>query len=178
VQTEVATIGKRLSATTLLNQAFLAHSFEQELGARPYKIVHIASHGVFGATAEESYVLSYDTKIDMNKLEELFKIKRTQPEAVELLTLSACSTAAGDDRAPLGLAGVALKSGARSSIASLWSVSDAATADLISDTYAELQNAGMTKASALRNAQVRMLRGDRFRHPVYWAPFLLIGNWL
>jgi len=92
--------------------------------------------------------------------------------------LSACETASGDDRAALGLAGVALKAGARSAVASLWYVSDQAAGDLIIDFYRNLQSGKLSKAQALQAAQRQLIAGLRFSHPAYWAPFLLIGNWL
>jgi CHAT domain-containing protein len=91
--------------------------------------------------------------------------------------LSACQTAAGDDRAALGLAGVAVQAGAHSALASLWFIDDAATAELIADFYRQLKTADRTRAQALRQAQLSLLRQEQYRHPAYWAPFLLIGNW-
>ncbi|HUR59944.1 MAG TPA: CHAT domain-containing protein, partial [Opitutaceae bacterium] len=103
---------------------------------------------------------------------------KLREEPLELLVLSACHTASGDERAALGLAGVALASGARSALASLWAVSDESTAFLMTRFYEYLARDGMTKAAALRQAQLDLSREDRFSHPAYWAAFLLIGNWL
>jgi CHAT domain-containing protein len=97
---------------------------------------------------------------------------------VEILVLSACRTAAGDDRAALGLAGVAIKAGARSALASLWYVSDEASADLMQAFYRTLRHGDASKAQAVRRAQLALLDNPRFRHPFYWAAFVLIGNWL
>jgi len=98
---------------------------------------------------------------------------------VELLTLSACQTAAGDDRAALGMAGVAIKAGARSALATLWFVNDQSTAILISQFYAELhRDSSVSKAKALQNAQLTLMGDRRYEHPCYWAPYLIIGNWL
>lgn len=101
---------------------------------------------------------------------------RDQP--VELLTLSACQTAAGDDRAALGLAGLAIKAGARSAIATLWFINDQAASLLIAAFYQQLQDAKLSKAKALQQAQLQLLADRRYQHPGYWSPFLLIGNWL
>ncbi|MCK5877547.1 MAG: CHAT domain-containing protein, partial [Candidatus Marithrix sp.] len=91
----------------------------------------------------------------------------------------ACKTAVGDDKAALGLAGVAIKAGARSAIATLWFVDDEATSIAISNFYDELlTNPGISKAKALQNTQKKLIAQDRYWHPAYWAPFLLIGNWL
>jgi CHAT domain-containing protein len=103
---------------------------------------------------------------------------RFRDEPVELLFLSACQTAAGDERAALGLAGVAVKAGARSALASLWHINDQASSLLVSEFYRQLGQAGTTKAEALRRAQQAMQRDLRYRHPGYWSPFLIIGNWL
>jgi CHAT domain-containing protein len=97
---------------------------------------------------------------------------------VELLFLSACQTAAGDERAALGLAGVAVKAGARSALATLWHINDEASSLLVTEFYRLLARPGMSKAQALRLAQLAMLNDLRYRHPGYWSPFLLIGNWL
>jgi CHAT domain-containing protein len=94
------------------------------------------------------------------------------------LTLSACQTAVGDDQAALGLAGIALKAGARSALASLWFVEDEATTQLISEFYRQLHHHQLPKAKALQNAQKQLLSQSRYRHPALWASFLLIGNWL
>ncbi len=98
---------------------------------------------------------------------------------MELLTLSACQTAAGDDRAALGLAGIAVKAGARSALASLWFVNDESSSMLIGSFYTNLHDeAGISKAKALQQAQVKLLNDPRYGHPCYWAPFQIIGNWL
>ena len=92
--------------------------------------------------------------------------------------LSACQTAAGDDRAALGLAGLALKAGARSALATLWFVSDEASGTLAVEFYRQLRAGAPSKARALQAAQRGMIADPLLGHPAYWAPFLLIGNWL
>lgn len=99
------------------------------------------------------------------------------PNPIELLVLSACQTAEGDRRATLGLAGVAVRSGARSTLASLWAVGDESTAKLMGKFYEELaNNPNITKSQALQLAQQHILQNKP--HPRYWAPYVLIGNWL
>jgi CHAT domain-containing protein len=114
----------------------------------------------------------------MNRLEQTIGLRRFQEESLELLVLSACQTAAGDDRAALGLAGIALKAGARSALATLWFINDEATSVLVSEFYRQLQDTNITKAQALQNAQLMLVGEKRYEHPSLWAPFLLIGNWL
>jgi len=114
----------------------------------------------------------------MEELTSLVRSARYGDEPVELLMLSACETAKGDERAALGLAGVAVRAGARSAMGSLWSVSDEATSELVVDFYAALDEPGMSKAGALQSAQRKLMAEPKFRHPYYWAPFLVINNWL
>ena len=94
------------------------------------------------------------------------------------MVLSACQTAEGDDRAALGLAGMAIRSGARSTLATLWSVNDGSTAALMTEFYNELSNGELTKAEALRRAQIKILQTPEYSHPYFWSAFVLIGNWL
>jgi hypothetical protein len=87
-------------------------------------------------------------------------------------------TAQGNDRAALGLAGVAVQAGARSPLGTLWSVNGAATSELLTDFYRELRNEPVSKAVALQHAQQRLIADRSYGHPFYWSPFLLISNWL
>lgn len=92
--------------------------------------------------------------------------------------MSACQTAVGDKRAALGLAGVPVRAGARSTLASLWYVSDEATALLMTKFYEELAKKEVTKAEALRRAQQAVLQNNKFSYPYFWSAFVLVGNWL
>ncbi len=103
---------------------------------------------------------------------------RFRDEPIELLTLSACETASGNDRAVLGLAGAALKAGARSALATLWAINDQAAAELVSAFYRELTASKASRAQALRQAQLTILKDQRYGHPYYWSPFLLLNTWL
>jgi CHAT domain-containing protein len=76
------------------------------------------------------------------------------------------------------LAGVALKSGARSALATLWYISDQASGDLVVNFHRGLRSGKFSKARALQEAQRLLAADGRYEHPAYWAPFLLIGNWL
>jgi CHAT domain-containing protein len=117
--------------------------------------------------------------ITVKKLDELLRGRsQTRSEIIELLVLSACETAGGDDRATLGLAGVAVKAGARSTLASLWHVDDASTAQLMGEFYRELTSAKVTKAEALRRAQVKLIAHPQYRDTPFWAAYVLVGNWL
>ncbi|HEY9730163.1 MAG TPA: CHAT domain-containing protein, partial [Chroococcales cyanobacterium] len=69
-------------------------------------------------------------------------------------------------------------SGARSTLATLWSVDDQSTSSFMVEFYQALSQSQVTKAEAVRNAQLALLKQPQFRHPFYWAPFVPIGNWL
>ncbi len=177
VEEELRQVGEVLSSRTLMDDQFALDSFEQEM-QRSYRIVHIASHGIFSGDPEQSFILTHDRLLNMSRLEALLKSEQFSDAPVELLTLSACQTAEGDDRSPLGLSGVALKSGARSALGSLWPVSDNAARILLPDFYRHLKQTDQTKAQALQQAQIALLNRPEYRHPGYWAAFILIGNWL
>jgi len=163
---------------TLIDQDYSLDNVAETLLKSPYSIVHVASHGQFNSDPHKTFLLTYDDKLTMDRLERLLSFSQFRQKAVELLTLSACQTAVGDERAALGLAGVAVKAGARSALASLWFVNDEATAQLIVEFYKKLQNSDTSKAQALQFAQKSLLNQRLFKHPIYWSAFLLIGNWL
>lgn len=179
VEGELKSIKPAYPSETLLDEGFTASKIQRKLRDEQYSIVHIASHGQFDKDARKTFVLTYDSKLNLNDLEALIRPSQYRGIPVELLVLSACQTAAGDDRAALGLAGVAVKAGARSALATLWFVNDQSTSALITELYATLsQSPTLTKAQALQAAQVKLLHDRRYSHPCYWSPYLLIGNWL
>lgn len=164
---------------TLLDRGFRHGTVEQKLTGEPFTIVHLASHGQFDNDVRKSFVLTFDQKLTLDDLERFIRPGQLRDQPIELLTLSACQTAAGDDRAALGLAGVAVKAGARSAFATLWCVNDLASARLVGDFYETLKSEpDLTKAQALQSAQRKLLAESRHQHPCYWAPYLIIGNWL
>jgi CHAT domain-containing protein len=172
------------SQDKLLDKTFTLKNLNSRFDKEEYSIVHIATHGTFSEDAHDTYLLTFNGKLDMIRLERLIEPSKFRGQPVELLSLSACHTAQGaTDRASLGLAGVAVKAGARSVLATLWEVNDAATTALIGDFYKNLRQSSqsahsMTKAEALREAQLQVMNSSpRLRHPYYWAPFLIIGNW-
>ena len=175
---ELQTISKLYDSKVFQDKEFTNSNIEMALKSAAYNIVHIASHGQFDSDPQKTFLLTYNDKLSMNQLEKIIGQSQFREKAVELLTLSACQTAVGDDRAALGLAGIAIKAGARSAVASLWAVSDEATSHLMIEFYRQLLVPANSKAKALQKAQQKLLTDDRFNHPAYWAPFILIGNWL
>jgi CHAT domain-containing protein len=178
VAAELASLREIFGGTTLLNAQFSIANVEKELKGGAYTMVHIASHGEFGGDVEKTFLLAFDGKVSMDRLDELIGLFKYRDEPLELLALSACDTAGGDDRAALGLAGVAVKAGARSAVATLWSVHDEASATLVADFYRELKKPSISRATALRRAQLKLIEDPRYQHPGFWSAFLLINNWL
>jgi CHAT domain-containing protein len=178
VPRELSDIREVEHSTNLLNSAFSRARFASELREVNYTMVHIASHSQLGSDPSQSFVLAYDGPLSLDDLEGSIKLARFRDLGLELLTLSACQTAVGDDSAALGMAGLALKAGARSVLATLWFISDEASSQLVVEFYKQLQNPSMSKARALQAAQIKLMQDPLLGHPAYWAPFLLIGNWL
>ena len=179
VPEEARNITAMFGGKELMNGDFNKSNFTKEFAQTDYSIVHIASHGHFDSDSRKTFVLTFDNKLGLDDIETLLRPSQIRDKPVELLTLSACETAAGDDRAALGLAGVAIKAGARSAFATLWCVNDEASSVLVSDFYSGLkQSPAITKAQALQHAQCKLIADPRYSHPCLWAPYLLIGNWL
>lgn len=180
VETEIKQIQELgIKTTTLLNENFISAKLGKIINNQPYRIVHLATHGKFSSKATETFILAYDKRIYVGELDVLLKSRSAKlTEPVELLVLSACETATGDNRATLGLAGVAIKAGARSTLASLWNINDESTAFLINEFYRQLIRGKSTKAEALRQAQIKMLKDDIYSRPAQWSPYVIVGNWL
>jgi CHAT domain-containing protein len=176
--TELDELATFPASEVLRDRKFTEANLERELRENSFAIVHVASHAQFDADSRRSFLLTYDGRMTIDRLESSMKSSRYRDEPVELLFLSACQTAVGDERAALGLAGVAVKAGARSALATLWYINDQASSLLVAEFYRQLGQPGVSKAEALRRAQRKMLGDLRYRHPGYWSPFLVIGNWL
>jgi CHAT domain-containing protein len=180
VESEVKKITSELSSSKLLlNDDFTDTNLKSLIKSTPFSVLHLATHGQFSSRSDETYIVTWNGKINVKQLDELLKV-RSEPESVpvDLIVLSACQTAKGDNRAILGLAGVAVRSGARSTIATLWAVKDESTAKFMVEFYKQLSTPGISKAEALRKTQLTFLEDRDFSHPFYWAPFVLIGDWL
>lgn len=167
------------STKKLLDQDFTSSTLEKNVNTVPFNVLHLATHGQFSSRPEDTFILASDGSINVLQFDKLLRSQSdTNTQIIELLVLSACQTATGDNRATLGLAGAAVKAGARSTVASLWHINDQSTAILIGEFYNELVNAKVSKAEALRRAQVKLLtKYPNYSRPGYWAAYVLIGNW-
>ncbi|MCC5626996.1 CHAT domain-containing protein [Nostoc sphaeroides CHAB 2801] len=179
VKLELEQIRSQVPSSILLNQEFTSKTLQNRINSLSFPIVHLATHGQFSSKAEETFIVAWNERIYVKKLNELVRtLEQNRPEAIELLILSACQTATGDEQAALGIAGVAFQAGARSTIASLWNLDDESTAVLMNQFYQELGNKNLTKAEVLRHAQLALLQNPKYKRPRFWAPYVLLGNWL
>ncbi len=178
VDTEIKQLAEQNHTAYLLNESFSLQNFIQILQEQPHDTLHIASHGFFGATAEESFIMTHDKILNLNQLEALLSSDYFKLHPIDLLTLSACQTAEGDDRSPLGISGVAIKAKVHSALGSLWPVADEATAQLMTTFYQSMNKPQQTKAKALQEAMLGILAQKNFASPSFWSPFILIGNWM
>ena len=199
---EVENLAQLISGTTkLIDQDFNYDNTIPKMDS--HTVIHFATHGALVVgTPEQSFILFGD-----GKPVTLTDMKKWNFKNVDLIVLSACETALGDNLGTgveiLGLGYRMQKAGARASMASLWSVDDEGTQILMNGFYSLLQQGNITKAEALRQAQIAMITGDEtilsqqrgiriepisrnlspqvknhLSHPYYWAPFILIGNGL
>ena len=178
VPIELNQIKSEVESTVLLNQTFTTESLKSEMEQAKFSIVHLATHAQFSSQADKTFILAWDKPIFVNNLDLLLRSVSHQHSEIELLVLSACQTASGDNRAALGLAGVAVKAGARSTLASLWPVDDEAGMVLMTKFYQELSDGRLNKGEALRMAQLALLQSPNYNSPNYWASYVLVGNWL
>jgi CHAT domain-containing protein len=166
------------SSLMLLDKEFTSSSFGQKISEDNFPIVHISTHGQFSSKLMRTGFLAYDRQINIREFDTLLRNKtQASSDIIELLVLSACQTAKGNKRSALGIAGVAVQAGARSIVATLWLVEANSTVELMEEFYKGLRN-GLTKAEALRQAQLALMKNPKYAHPYYWAPFLLVGSWL
>ncbi len=177
VTDEINQINAMFGGDILINDGFTIDTLSRHLGVGDYSVVHLATHGYFDQEPSLSFLLTYDGKFSLEQLQDTVGLRRFVDEPLELLVLSACETARGNERAALGLAGVSLKSGARSTLASLWKISDEATSKIMISFYKHLKK-GFSKAESLQLAQLELIRNPEYSHPRLWSPYLLIGNWL
>jgi filamentous hemagglutinin family protein len=189
------------SGKSFLNQGFTLTNLKSQRAQTPFGVIHLATHGQFNLGApRNSYIQLWDTQL---RLDQLRQMGWNNPP-VELLVLSACRTALGNEDAEFGFGGLAVAAGVKSAIASLWYVSDEGTLGLITEFYQRLKTAPI-KAEALRQAQVALIKGQvrieggqlrgtmaggaislppelaqigdkEFSHPYYWSAFTMIGS--
>jgi CHAT domain-containing protein len=177
---ELERISEKITTSKpLLDADFTKTNIQQQLQAGNFSAIHWKTHGVFSSNPEQTFIAAYKERIlaqDLNSLMQTGSSSGVHP--LELLVLSACETAKGDDRAVLGLAGIAVRTGARSVLSTLWVAKDAPNTEFMVRFYQELSKPGMTKAQAVRQAQLALLKEYGYTTPHIWATYVLVGNWL
>ncbi|HEY9769486.1 MAG TPA: CHAT domain-containing protein [Coleofasciculaceae cyanobacterium] len=160
----------------LINREFTQANLQTQLDLTNFTTVHLATHGKFSSNPEQTFILTWDRLLKTQDLASLMRqYNLNEDDAIELLVLSACETATGDPLAALGLAGIAVRAGVRSTLASLWFADDRYSSEIMSSFYQELSQ-GTTKAKALQRAQIAVLKKEK--RPYFWSSFILLGNWL
>ena len=173
VNAETEAVRDILGGSRFLDQEFTLVNLEKQIQKpKNYSVVHLATHGKFRGTANSTFLQAYDRRISLQEFENVL-LANTEP--IDLLTLSACQTAAGDNRSTLGIAGLAARTGVKNVLASLWFVNDADTVPLIENFYFYLRQPGTTKAEALRKAQVSLISRPN-SHPARWSSFILVNR--
>lgn len=172
VEIETQKIENILGGSRFLNQDFTIKNLGKQL-QKDYSIVHIATHGSFGGTLNSAYLQAFDGRINLIELEKLL----SSSSKIDLLTLSACQTAAGNDQSVLGLGGVAIRSNVKSVLGTLWSVNDADIVALITDFYENLRKPDISLSEALALSQREEIARST-SHPALWSSLILLGNWL
>lgn len=168
------------NTTKLLNNSFTPQATIPHLNE--YNIVHLATHAVFTTGApEDSFILfGNGDRVTLRDVETW-----SLPN-VDLMVLSACQTASGgqlgNGEEILGFGYQMQLTGAKATVASLWSVDDRGTQILMNAFYATLKKGNVSPSEALHQAQNSLITNaatqPRLKHPYYWAPFILIGNGL
>ena len=181
---EARAIGLLAGAGTLRATDFQA-SRATALGSalEDYRIVHFATHGLIDTERPElsGLVLSLvnDRGAPQDGLLRLHDIYNMRLNA-DLVVLSACQTALGKEIKGEGLVGLTrgfMYAGAPRVVASLWQVSDVATAELMKKFYTGMLQRRQPAAAALRAAQLELARDPRWASPYFWAGFVLQGDW-
>ncbi|TAE99144.1 MAG: CHAT domain-containing protein [Oscillatoriales cyanobacterium] len=198
VPIELETISTQWRGQSFLNSTFTIDNLNSQHANKGFRIVHLATHANFtSGQPSNSYIQLWNYKLQLDRMESL----NWRNPQVDLLVLSACRTALGDREAELGFGGLAVKSGAKSALGSLWYVDDGGTLGLMSEFYQQLLG-GKTKAETLQLTQQAMIarqvrienqqlvttagnlnlpnniksQTQDFSHPYYWSSFTLIGN--
>lgn len=179
VPQEIQAIQQELPGQALLNQEFTQQNLEKQLQSGQFGLLHVSTHSYFGRSADDSFIMAYDRNLGVSDIERMLRLKDGNgPSPVDLVTFSACETAEGDDRAPLGFSGIAVKARARNALGALWPIDDRVTKQFMEKFYGALKRSGgEDRAAALQQAQIALLNDPTTAHPTYWAAFILVGGW-
>ncbi len=179
VADELKAVIRDRGGKVLLNEQFTTRAIANAVNESSVNIVHLASHGQFSSNVDQTFIQAWDKPITLSELKDLLDpLQQRFHKVIDLLVLSACETATGDNRAALGLAGVAVQVGTPSTMATLWGVDDQSSSLFMEAFYNALSQPRTSKAEALRQTQLKFLKDKDYRHPFHWAAYVLVGNWL
>ena len=173
---EVKAIGRLYPGSKIFTKASASET-NFKRNASPFEILHLACHGIFDAESPlDSALLLSPSPYDDGRLtaSEIFNLNLNS----SLVTISACRSGLAKIRAGdeiMGLPRAFIYAGSPSIVASLWNVSDEATAILMENFYRNLKQ--KHKAQALRDSQISLMKDARYSHPFFWAPFILVGDY-
>ncbi|MBE7384724.1 MAG: CHAT domain-containing protein [Leptolyngbya sp. SIO1E4] len=163
----------------LMDESFTTDNIRQQLQRGDFSAIHWKTHGVFSSDPQETYIVAYNEQIVAQDLNNLIQIgSRNGARPLELVVLSACETAQGDDRAVLGLAGLATRTGTRSVLSTLWIAQDTPNTDFMIRFYENLSQSDRSIAESVRQAQLALMNEYGYTTPYIWANYVLVGNWL
>ena len=177
VYSELA-IASRQENDLLLNRQFTPERLLDQLNKTSASVLHLATHAQFSSNPQTTFLLMWQKLLNIKEFSSIIQNRfKIGSNPIKLLVLSACDTASGDRRAALGLAGVAVRSGALSTVATLWRINDDSTSELMKHFYQHLDRSG--KAEALRQAQLELWQtADKdWRVPAFWSAYVIIGDW-
>jgi CHAT domain-containing protein len=174
---EEAKIAANVADTGQLIPDFRKQDLVKAMSGKRVNVLHLATHASFNGRSDRAFIVANGEVILLSELREIVGRNRARGENLDLLVLSACETAVGDDQASMGLAGAAVQAGALSAIASLWQVNDTGTAELMKQFYSRYSRR-QSRSGALREAQLAMIEsGGGNADPGVWAAFTLLGAW-
>ena len=181
VPQELDTVANTFNSKKLLDDEFQTATFTQDINTQLYSVIHLATHGQFSSNPKNTFIRLWDAPLGIKKFSLLIQNREVDTQKlIDLLVLSACETSKGDDFATLGLAGMTVRTGVSSTLASLWQISDRSTLLLMEKFYQYWKNnPNINKAEALRLAQIE-LRSHTEKDwdvPYYWAAYTLVGKW-
>ena len=178
VETEIKSVSQK-DSKILLDKDFTVDNLLNQINFTSASHIHLATHAQFSSNPDKTFLLMWGELLNIKDFSDILQTGKSKISTpIELLVLSACDTALGDRYSALGLGGVAVRSGALSTIATLWQVNDKSTATLMKGFYQYLTE-GYSKAEALRLAQLKLWEklDQDWQVPAFWSAYIMIGNW-
>ncbi len=171
VAEEIVAVQKIVGGDIFVDRDFTQSNFNQNIEQQKYSVLHIATHGVFGGSAQNSFLLTVDDKINLN---EFNNILLNSSSNIDLLTLTACDTLPTSPLATLGFAGVAIRNRVENILGTLWSVNDRNIVSFIENFYNKVYQEELSLVEAKRQVQIELISQDL--HPYNWAGVILINS--